>query len=294
MQSCQVKFTNYQFQNPLYTTRTVVLCNYQYQQLDWTGATVSIDYWLVVIATTKPTTDNSVTEYRIQNTVVLASCCRAVMMCKVIETCGAVRPPTGFMRATICQIKGLTAPLISDRRPRWQIRRGGASFSSVTRLIFLTKKKHHRLAWAVSELRNWAYQHQHNITVAVILPFFIVSSIHWQSISISHQLSTKESIRTMATSGTPMYVIKRDGSRASVSFDKITSRITKLCYGLDPKVSHCVALCCVVLHCIVLLLCYIELHCTGYIVICLDYELHGIAALPYHPCLLTYSLPPNN
>jgi ribonucleoside-diphosphate reductase subunit M1 len=39
----------------------------------------------------------------------------------------------------------------------------------------------------------------------------------------------------MATSGTPMYVIKRDGSRASVSFDKITSRITKLCYGLDPK-----------------------------------------------------------
>lgn len=32
-----------------------------------------------------------------------------------------------------------------------------------------------------------------------------------------------------------MYVIKRDGSRASVSFDKITSRITKLCYGLDPK-----------------------------------------------------------
>lgn len=34
---------------------------------------------------------------------------------------------------------------------------------------------------------------------------------------------------------TPMYVIKRDGSRASVSFDKITSRITKLCYGLDPK-----------------------------------------------------------
>lgn len=32
-----------------------------------------------------------------------------------------------------------------------------------------------------------------------------------------------------------MYVVKRDGSRASVSFDKITSRITKLCYGLDPK-----------------------------------------------------------
>lgn len=37
------------------------------------------------------------------------------------------------------------------------------------------------------------------------------------------------------SSTSPMYVIKRDGSRASVSFDKITSRITKLCYGLDPK-----------------------------------------------------------
>lgn len=37
----------------------------------------------------------------------------------------------------------------------------------------------------------------------------------------------------MASGG--MYVIKRDGSKASVSFDKITSRITKLCYGLDPK-----------------------------------------------------------
>lgn len=39
----------------------------------------------------------------------------------------------------------------------------------------------------------------------------------------------------MASKGTPMYVIKRNGNRASVSFDKITSRITKLCYGLDPK-----------------------------------------------------------
>ena len=42
----------------------------------------------------------------------------------------------------------------------------------------------------------------------------------------------------MASGG--MYVIKRDGSKASVSFDKITSRITKLCYGLDPKVSNIV------------------------------------------------------
>jgi ribonucleoside-diphosphate reductase alpha chain len=31
-----------------------------------------------------------------------------------------------------------------------------------------------------------------------------------------------------------MYVIKRDGRRESVKFDKVTSRIERLCYGLDP------------------------------------------------------------
>ncbi|WP_266363554.1 ribonucleoside-diphosphate reductase subunit alpha [Tellurirhabdus rosea] len=31
-----------------------------------------------------------------------------------------------------------------------------------------------------------------------------------------------------------MYVIKRDGRRESVKFDKITARIEKLCYGLEP------------------------------------------------------------
>jgi ribonucleoside-diphosphate reductase subunit M1 len=31
-----------------------------------------------------------------------------------------------------------------------------------------------------------------------------------------------------------MYVMKRDGRKESVHFDKITSRIAKLCYGLDP------------------------------------------------------------
>lgn len=33
----------------------------------------------------------------------------------------------------------------------------------------------------------------------------------------------------------PMYVIKRDGRRESVKFDKITARIEKLCYGLDSN-----------------------------------------------------------
>lgn len=33
-----------------------------------------------------------------------------------------------------------------------------------------------------------------------------------------------------------MYVLKRSGKRESVHFDKITSRVSKLCYGLDAKV----------------------------------------------------------
>jgi len=33
-----------------------------------------------------------------------------------------------------------------------------------------------------------------------------------------------------------MYVVKRDGRKESVKFDKITARITKLCYNLDPIV----------------------------------------------------------
>src|SRR5277367_7003837 len=31
-----------------------------------------------------------------------------------------------------------------------------------------------------------------------------------------------------------MYVIKRDGKKETVKFDKITARIEKLCYGLNP------------------------------------------------------------
>ena len=32
-----------------------------------------------------------------------------------------------------------------------------------------------------------------------------------------------------------MLVVKRDGRREHVAFDKITARIKKLCYGFDPK-----------------------------------------------------------
>ena len=34
-----------------------------------------------------------------------------------------------------------------------------------------------------------------------------------------------------------MYVIKRDGRKEPVKFDKVTARIAKMCYGLDPLVT---------------------------------------------------------
>ena len=34
-----------------------------------------------------------------------------------------------------------------------------------------------------------------------------------------------------------MYVVKRGGRKEPVKFDKITARIIKMCYGLDPLVS---------------------------------------------------------
>ena len=41
---------------------------------------------------------------------------------------------------------------------------------------------------------------------------------------------------TSITSNDTMYVVKRDGKQQTVQFDKIQSRISKLCYGLDQKV----------------------------------------------------------
>jgi ribonucleoside-diphosphate reductase subunit M1 len=31
-----------------------------------------------------------------------------------------------------------------------------------------------------------------------------------------------------------MFVLKRDGRKERVQFDKITARVSRLCYGLDP------------------------------------------------------------
>lgn len=38
-----------------------------------------------------------------------------------------------------------------------------------------------------------------------------------------------------ATTAAKMYVVKRDGRKEPVHFDKITARITKLSYGLNPE-----------------------------------------------------------
>ena len=47
---------------------------------------------------------------------------------------------------------------------------------------------------------------------------------------------TKSSVFIDPQTTMSMYVLKRSGRRESVHFDKITSRISKLCYGLNPKV----------------------------------------------------------
>ena len=40
-----------------------------------------------------------------------------------------------------------------------------------------------------------------------------------------------------------MQVVKRSGKTEDVSFDKITARIKKLCYGFDPKYIDYIEIC---------------------------------------------------
>ena len=48
-------------------------------------------------------------------------------------------------------------------------------------------------------------------------------------------MTSKNSSSNKSNTPTQMYVIKRDGRKEPVQFDKITSRITRLSYGLDPN-----------------------------------------------------------
>ena len=50
------------------------------------------------------------------------------------------------------------------------------------------------------------------------------------------RLFHSSSLTNKGTMATTMHVIKRSGKKESVHFDKVTSRIQKLCYGLDAKV----------------------------------------------------------
>jgi hypothetical protein len=44
---------------------------------------------------------------------------------------------------------------------------------------------------------------------------------------------SEEEIRMVKEKTSRIFVLKRDGRKEPVHFDKITSRIEKLCYGLD-------------------------------------------------------------
>ncbi len=47
-------------------------------------------------------------------------------------------------------------------------------------------------------------------------------------------MKNSETISSMNNNSSSTFVIKRDGRKESVKFDKVTARIQKLCYGLDP------------------------------------------------------------
>ena len=55
------------------------------------------------------------------------------------------------------------------------------------------------------------------------------------SVPLDHQPYPCDIDRGCHQANMSYYVIKRSGKRESVHFDKITSRVSKLCFGLDPK-----------------------------------------------------------
>ena len=65
------------------------------------------------------------------------------------------------------------------------------------------------------------------LMVIFIFLFFRVES------SSSSDSETEEQIIMSKINSKKMTVVKRDGREEAVHFDKITSRIEKLCYGLD-------------------------------------------------------------
>jgi ribonucleoside-diphosphate reductase alpha chain len=66
-------------------------------------------------------------------------------------------------------------------------------------------------------------------------PFYMEDKKFWR---LDMRYDERVSLFLKKKSSTPinMEVIKRDGRREAVMFDKITARIKKLCYGFDPKI----------------------------------------------------------
>jgi ribonucleoside-diphosphate reductase alpha subunit len=60
--------------------------------------------------------------------------------------------------------------------------------------------------------------------------------VSWQVKKTKHSVWTKN-FKLKENKVNIMYVVKRDGRKEAVKFDKITARIVKMCYGLDPLVS---------------------------------------------------------
>jgi len=60
--------------------------------------------------------------------------------------------------------------------------------------------------------------------------------VFWQVKKTKHSVWTKN-FKLKENKVNIMYVVKRDGRKEAVKFDKITARIVKMCYGLDPLVS---------------------------------------------------------
>jgi hypothetical protein len=83
---------------------------------------------------------------------------------------------------------------------------------------------------------------------ATLASFFSTTTLVTQiNPSSSHRTTTPPRNGLLSSSSkeqnieVTMYVVKRDGKQQSCQFDKIQSRISKLCYGLDQKVSACVS-----------------------------------------------------
>ena len=65
--------------------------------------------------------------------------------------------------------------------------------------------------------------------------FFTHPFFDCRDTSSSSNSDSEDEIRMVKEKTSRIFVVKRDGRKEPVHFDKITSRIEKLCYGLDME-----------------------------------------------------------